>query len=47
MRIPTEGKLLRVFVGEADKWQGKPLYEEIVMTARREGVAGGRGLKGS
>src|SRR3990167_8153454 len=46
MRIPTEGKLLRVFVGEADKWQGKPLYEEIVMTARREGLAGATALKG-
>lgn len=46
MRIPTEGKLLRIFIGEADKWQGKPLYEEIVMMARREGLAGATALKG-
>ena len=29
MKIPADGKLLRVFIGEADKWEGKPLYEEI------------------
>lgn len=46
MRIPTEGKLLRIFIGEADKWRGKPLYEEIVLAARREGLAGATALKG-
>ncbi|NLO91764.1 MAG: DUF190 domain-containing protein, partial [Elusimicrobia bacterium] len=29
MKIPEEGILLRVFIGEGDKWQGKPLYEAI------------------
>lgn len=46
MRIPTEGQLLRVFIGEADKWQGQPLYEAIVQLARREGLAGATVLKG-
>lgn len=46
MKIPTEGKLLRIFIGEADKWQGKPLYEEIVYLARKENMAGATALKG-
>lgn len=44
--IPREGKLLRVFVGEQDKWQGQPLYEAIVQLARRQGLAGATCLKG-
>ena len=46
MKIPAEGKLLRIFIGEADKWQGKPLYEEIVRLARQEGLAGATAIKG-
>jgi PII-like signaling protein len=44
--IPTEGKLLRVFVGEADRWQGRPLYEAIVEEARRQGLAGATAWRG-
>ena len=40
MTIPTEGKLLRIFIGEADHWHGKPLYEAIVLEARKRGLAG-------
>jgi len=29
MRIPTEGKLLRIFIGEADKWHGKPWLRKL------------------
>lgn len=46
MSIPTEGKLLRIFIGEADRWQGKPLYEAIVEEARRRGLAGATAWKG-
>src|SRR3989304_4845800 len=46
MKIPAEGKLLRVFIGEADRWQGKPLYEEIVYLARKKGMAGATVIKG-
>ena len=46
MKIPADGKLLRVFIGEADKWQGKPLYEEIVLLARKSGMAGATAIKG-
>jgi len=44
--IPREGKLLRVFIGEQDKWQGKPLHEAIVQLARKQGLAGATCLKG-
>jgi PII-like signaling protein len=47
MKIPTEGKLLRVFVGEADRWHGRPLYEAIVEEARKSGLAGATVWKGS
>lgn len=46
MKIPTDGKLLRVFLGENDKWHGKPLYEEIVLLARQKGMAGATAIKG-
>jgi len=46
MKIPADGKLLRVFIGEADKWEGKPLYEEIVLLAKKNGMAGATAIKG-
>ncbi|MBI2221322.1 MAG: DUF190 domain-containing protein [Acidobacteria bacterium] len=46
MSIPTEGKLLRIFIGESDRWHGKPLYEAIVEEARRRGLAGATAWKG-
>lgn len=46
MKIPADGKLLRIFIGEADKWQGKPLYEEIVLLAKKSGMAGATAIKG-
>lgn len=46
MSIPTEGKLLRIFIGETDRWHGKPLYEAIVEEARRRGLAGATAWKG-
>ncbi|MFA6356438.1 MAG: DUF190 domain-containing protein [Candidatus Omnitrophota bacterium] len=47
MKTPADGKLLRIFIGEADKWNGKPLYEEIVLLARKNGMAGATVVKGS
>jgi uncharacterized protein len=49
MKLEGEGRLLRIFVGESDRWHGKPLYEAIVGRARKEGLAGAtvvRGLEG-
>jgi len=46
MSLPTDGKLLRVFVGESDRWDGRPLYEAIVLEARKRGLAGATVIKG-
>ncbi len=46
MKVPADGKLLRIFVGEADKFNGKPLYEEIVLLAKKDGLAGATAIKG-
>ena len=46
MKIPADGKLLRIFIGEADKYNGKPLYEEIVLLAKKSGLAGATAIKG-
>jgi uncharacterized protein len=46
MTIPEDGYLLRVFVGESDKHEGKPLYEWIILKAREAGLAGATVLRG-
>jgi hypothetical protein len=49
MKIEGEGRLLRIFVGESDRVEGRPLYEVIVLKAREAGLAGAtvfRGLMG-
>jgi len=46
MKIPADGKLLRIFIGEADKWNAKPLYEEIILMAKKQGLAGATAIKG-
>ncbi|GAB6165133.1 DUF190 domain-containing protein [Thermostilla marina] len=47
MPLPSEAQLLRVFVGERDKYQGRPLYEQIVREARRRGMAGATVWRGT
>ena len=37
---PLTGQLLRIFIGEADRWQGRPLFEAIISRAREAGLAG-------
>ena len=44
--IPQDGYLLRIFLGESDKYQGKPLYEWLVIEARKRGMAGATVLRG-
>src|SRR3972149_509167 len=46
MMPPKEGCRLRVFVGESDRHSGRPLYEWIVLEARRQGLAGATALRG-
>jgi len=46
MILPKDGKLLRIFIGENDKHEGRPLYEWIVRKAREEGLSGATVLRG-
>lgn len=49
MTLPETGALLRIFIGESDKHDGRPLYEWLVHRARERGLAGAtvtRGLMG-
>lgn len=46
MQIPTDAVLLRIFLGESDRWEHKPLYEAIVLKAREAHLAGATVLRG-
>src|SRR6476620_7385612 len=46
MQIPEKASLLRIFIGEDDKSDGKPLYEAIVLKAREAHLAGATVLRG-
>lgn len=46
MTLPREAKLLRIFIGESDLYQHRPLYEVIVEEARKRGLAGATVLRG-
>ena len=43
MQIPQDAQLLRIYIGESDKWRHKPLYEAIVLKARELHLAGLKG----
>ena len=43
--LPTEGTLLRIFIGDADRYGHQPLYEAIVLKAREMHLAGATVLK--
>ena len=46
MHLPHEAMLLRIFLGESDRWEHKPLYEAIVLAAREAHLAGATVLRG-
>ena len=46
MKLEGEAKLLRIFIGESDKWGHRPLYEAIVLKARELHLAGATVLRG-
>jgi PII-like signaling protein len=46
MKLPTDAVLLRIFIGESDRWQHQPLYEAIVLKAREQHLAGATVLRG-
>lgn len=43
---PKRGKRLRIFLGEAQEWHGKPLFRAILELAQRQGIAGATVLRG-
>ena len=45
-KFEGERTLMRIHIGESDKWQGKPLYEAIVEMLRKEGFSGATVLRG-
>lgn len=46
MKLPAEAELLRIFIGESDKFGGRPLYEVIVEEAKKRKMAGATVLRG-
>jgi len=46
MHLPHDALLLRIFLGESDRWEHKPLYEAIVLKARELQMAGATVLRG-
>ena len=46
MQLPEDAVLLRIYVGESDRWQHQPLYEAIVLKARELHLAGATVLRG-
>lgn len=46
MHLPHDAMLLRIFIGESDRWKHQPLYEAIVLKAREVHLAGATVLRG-
>ena len=46
MDVPHDAMLLRIFIGESDRWKHRPLYEAIVLKAREMHLAGATVLRG-
>ena len=46
MKLPSDACLLRIFIGESDKYNGRPLHEVVVEEARKLGMAGATVLRG-
>jgi PII-like signaling protein len=46
MEIPHEATLLRIFIGESDRYENRPLYEAIILKAREMHLAGATALRG-
>ena len=47
MNLPADSQLLRIFIGESDRHEGKPLHEAIVLKARELHLAGATVLRGA
>ncbi|MHB9093292.1 MAG: DUF190 domain-containing protein [Eubacteriales bacterium] len=46
MNITGKGKMLKIYLGETEKWHGKTLYHQVVMKLREEGLAGATVYRG-
>lgn len=46
MKVQSEAALVRIHIGEADRYQGKPLYKKILEILRENGIAGATVLRG-
>jgi PII-like signaling protein len=46
MKLDGSGLLVRIYLGESDTWQGRPLYQAIVARLRERGLAGATVLRG-
>jgi len=46
MHLTGQGLLVRIFIGEGDKFEGKPLYKQIVNICREMNIAGATVLRG-
>ena len=46
MKMKRESKLIRIFIGDSDKIGSMPVYEKIVLEAKKEGLAGATVFKG-
>lgn len=44
--LPEQGHLLRIFIGEQDRFEGQPLYEWIIRAAQKAGLKGATVLRG-
>lgn len=47
MTLPSQAMLLRIFLGESDEHEGRPLYEAIVIKAREVHLAGATVIRGA
>ncbi len=46
MQTPQDATLVRIYIGESDRWEHRPLYEAIVLKAREMQMAGATVLRG-
>jgi len=46
MKLPEEAELMRIFIGESDRCDGKPLYEAIILAARQQNLSGATTFRG-
>jgi hypothetical protein len=47
MKLPEASVLLRIFIGESDRWRHQPLYEAIVLKARELHLGGATVVRGA